>query len=245
MPIRVNFNSFIATEGRPGTLPVTLTGLSAPWDIIAPTTIGQSATSQLDLNRNNSNIWDAVFISPRKFIANVSGMSNPNGGISNNFALDTSRLMVDAQIEMPFFGRAWDFVLQDTSDLTFGQDIDKIEFVIFRINTTNGFPVEAIEQLFFLDENNHIIDSLLTPEQQILAPAPCNGAPDYRVTSPATKMTEITFYKSRMLPLKNCKKIVTREKLQTTNSATDLVKFYSDYNINVRLGLRVKFDVNL
>jgi hypothetical protein len=153
-------------------------------------------------------------------------------------------LNVDAQVELPLFGKAWDFILQDTTDLELGQDMDKIEYMLFKINTSNGFPVEAIQQLLFLDDSDHVIDSLLTPEQQTLSPAPVGVSPDYKVTSSVLKLTEISLYQDRIFRLKNCKKIIVRAKLKTTQSGTQPVKFYSDYSINVRVGLRIKFKVN-
>jgi hypothetical protein len=246
MPIQLNINSFVATNGPPGTTDVPLAGagIPSPWNISGASGIGQVAETQFDLDKTNSNIWDAIAIAPKKFVADISGMSNPGGGISNNFALDTSRLKVDAQIEIPMFGKALNFILGDTIDLEFGQDMDKVEFMLFKINTTNGFPVEAIQQLYFIDEAGHPIDSLLVPEQQTLTAAPCNGAPDYRVTQSVLKSTESRFEHNRVVPLKNCKKIVIRARLLTTQSGTQLVKFYSDYSLLVRIALRVKFNVN-
>jgi hypothetical protein len=241
MPLEISFNNFMAVN-PPST--ITLINLPSPWNITAPSIIGQIATTDYHLNKTNSNIWDAIAMSPEYFVADIHGLSNPGGGISNNFALDTSRLNVDAQVEIPLFGKAWDFVLQDTTDLELGQDLENIEFMLFRLNTTNGFPVEAIQQLIFLDDANHVIDSLLTPEQQTLAPAPCSGTPDYKVTSSVLKLTEITLYNDRIKKLKNCKKVIIRAKLKTTQNGTEPVKFYSDYSINVKVGLRIKFKVN-
>jgi hypothetical protein len=142
------------------------------------------------------------------------------------------------------FGKAWNFILGDTIDLEFGQDMDKVEFMLFNINTTNGFPVEAIQQMYFLNDAGQAIDSLLVPEQQTLTAAPCNGAPDYRVTQSVQKHTESRLEHDRVVPLKNCKKIFIRAKLLTSQSGTELVKFYSDYSLLVRIALRVKFIVN-
>jgi hypothetical protein len=246
MPLQLTFNSFFATDGPVGTSNVALTGtgIPSPWNIGAASGLGQIMETHFDLDKTNSTIWDAIAMAPKKFIADISGLSNPGGGVSNNFALDTSRLNVDAQIEIPMFGKAWNFILGDTIDLEFGQDMDKVEFMLFNINTTNGFPVEAIQQMYFLNDAGQAIDSLLVPEQQTLTAAPCNGAPDYRVTQSVQKHTESRLEHDRVVPLKNCKKIFIRAKLLTSQSGTELVKFYSDYSLLVRIALRVKFIVN-
>lgn len=244
IPAALDFNVFRATSGWNPPYDVPISGVPEPWIINAAGFPGNTALTELHLNKNNSNVYDAIAVSPQDVLLNISGITNPGGSVPTNFALDTSRIRIDAKVELPLFGRAWDFVLQDTTNFEFIEDMDKVEFMEFRINSKNGFPVEAIQQMYFLDENNQIIDSMLIPEQQTLSPAPCGGAPDYRVISPVDKHTESRFENNRLIKLENCRKIVTKAKLKTTNYSNQMVKFYSDYSMLVRVGLRIKFKIN-
>ena len=243
MPVNININTFRAISGWNPPYNITITGIPVPWYINPSSIVGGVTQTEFHLDKTNSNLVDALDISPQHFVTDISGLSNPAGGISTNFALDTSRININAQIELPLFGKCWDFILQDTIDLEFGEDMDKIEFLLFRINTTNGFPVEAIQQLYFVDENNAIIDSLLIPEQQTMLAAPCGGAPEYRVVSSVMKSTESKLEGNRILALENCKKIIVQAKLLTTQNGTQLVKIYSDYSLAMKVGLRTKFKV--
>ncbi len=243
MPVRINLNNLKTSSGINAPYQVLITGVPIPWDINAAPSVGDSATTVFHLYRTNSNIWDAISIAPQWITTNITGLSNPSGVAASNFATASSRFDINTQIELPLDGKAWNFVLQDTIACEFGTDIDAAEYVDFRINTQNGFPVEAITQLFFVDANNHILDSLLTPEQQIVVSALCGGAPEYRVYETVHKLTDTRFEKARMTGIKDTKKIIIRGKLATSQNGTQIVKIYSDYELEVRLAARAKFNV--
>lgn len=247
MPVRINLNDFHATSGYNPPFDVLVTGIPSPWDIGYPSLaqVGQTVTTEHHLNKSNSNVWDAIAISPQWVVTDITGLTNPTGAPAANFALDTSRFSIDAQVELPLHGKAWDFILLDTiDDLTLGEDIDKAEYVTFRINTNNGFPVDAIQQVYFLNEHGVILDSLLVPEQQVVIAAPVGGAPDYRVTEFRHKLTEATIYQDRLVNLKGTKKALIKARLNTLNAGSQQVKIYSDYILELRVAFRAKFRIN-
>ena len=140
------------------------------------------------------------------------------------------------------YGRAWDFELQDTFAFNFGQNIDYIDWVKFKINTDNGFPVDAFIQIYFVDANNVKVDSIFTPIQQVVQSGVVGPAPDYIVISPTHKYTETTIYKDRIAKMLNVKKIFVYSKLATIGNGAETVKFYSFYNINVKLGAQTQIN---
>ena len=245
MPIRINFSNFHSTSGYNPPYVVVVTGYPSPWDINYPSVsqMGQNVQTEFHLSKANSNVWNAIAISPQWFVTDIAGVSNPGGSPAANFVLETSRFGIDAQIELPLFGKAWDFVLQDTMELSFGEDIDQAEYILFRLNTVNGFPVDAIQQVYFLDEFNVVVDSLLTPAQMTVSAAPVGGAPDYRVYEKTHKLTETAFEKNRIANLSRVERAVIRARLNTLNAGSQVVKLFSDYSIEVRLGARIKFRI--
>jgi hypothetical protein len=114
----------------------------------------------------------------------------------------------------------------------------------FRINTDNGFPVDAVMQLYFADENNVILDSLLIPAQQVLAAAPVGPGPDYRVTQPTHARVEARIEQPRLMNLEPTKKVFVVAKCATIYNGTQIVKIYSDYALDVRVGVRAQFKVD-
>jgi hypothetical protein len=250
MPIRVNMNNFRATSTANAPYLVVLTGYPNPWDINAPnlSQIGQIMTTNYTLDKTNSNVKNAINLSPQYFVVDLQGTSNPAGGVSSNFLIDTNRFSIDVQVELPLYGKAWDFRLADTLDFNFGQDakMDMLEWMSIRVNTENGFPVDGKLQIYFLDDNNVIIDSLFLVEsdQQVINAAPVGAGPDYRVTQSSSKMTEVRLEQPRLTGLEPTAKIVVLGRMATIQNGTELVKIYSDYLLDVRLGARAKFNVN-
>jgi len=240
MPININLNNLTATAGISS--PVAITGVPIPWSIAAAPSLGDSSITEFGLNRTNSTIYNAIAILPKYVTTDITGMSNPSGAPASNFATALSRFDINAQVELPLYGKC-NIVLQDTTSATFGTDIDNAEYIEFRLNTQNGFPAQAITQLFFVDSLYHVLDSLLTPEQEILGAALAGGAPDYRVYQSTHALTDIIFVKSRIEGIKNTKRIIIRGKLATSQNGNQIVKFYNDYSLEVRLAARVKFDI--
>jgi len=223
---------------------VSVVGFPNPFTITEPTTIGQVAQTTVLLDKNNSNIKDAINITPRYFAYHFEGHANPSGIYQPNFLLDTSCFKVDIEMELPLFGRAWNFVIQDTIDFTFDK-IEELVYANFKINILNGFPIDAKMQIYITDSLYNPLDSLFNGEQVVISGASVGGAPDYRVTSPSPKYTEVNLSQSRLTNLSNAKKMLIRSKLNTTNSGNDIMKIYSDYIIDVRMAVQAQLKVNL
>ncbi|MEI7595147.1 MAG: hypothetical protein WCK02_05315 [Bacteroidota bacterium] len=243
MPIDVSFNAIKANSPTNAPFVVVLsgTGLPNPFSINAPTIsqVGSSVRDSIYLHKNNSNFDNFINISPRTVTYSLTGLSNPQATPIKNFVLENSRFDVDLQVELPLYGRAWNFVLQDTFDFEFSK-IQEIDWISFKINTTNSFPLESQIQVLFADSNYVVIDSLLNPLQSVVAAGIAGPAPAYKVTVPTNKITETTLTAAKLDKLANCKKIIVRGKLATTNNGNDIVKIYSNYKLDVKLGTRAQ-----
>ncbi|MFA4851322.1 MAG: hypothetical protein WC599_02280 [Bacteroidales bacterium] len=215
-----------------------------PWPIAAPTfaQIGQSIESFLQLNKTNSNIDQAINMAPYFLACHANTLTNPSGNplTDQNFVIDTSKIGLDVELEIPLSGSAWNFVLQDTIDFNMGKDIDKIEWALFKINTTNGFPIDVNMQVYFADSLGNKLDSLFVPIEQVISSGIVGPAPDYRVTSPTHKHTESHLDENKLSHLGNTKKLILYTRLTTINNGSSIIKLYSDYDIDVKIGMQVK-----
>jgi len=203
--------------------------------------MGQIATTTLLLDKNNSTIKPAINIAPQYIVGAISAQSNPSGIPTTNFVLDTSRFTVNAQLELPLWGKAWDFILQDTIAFDYQSTTPMdVEWAEFKLILDNGFPIDGKCQLYFVDSDYAVLDSLLNPFQQALVSAIPGSPPDYRVVSNTKTTTKIRWDGPRWAHLATCKHILVRAYLNTANSGTTIVKIYSDYGLDTRLGVRVQ-----
>lgn len=198
--------------------------------------LGQIGTSvETNLDFNNSNMWEAFNIAPELFYFQFSGLTNPDGNPAvENFVLDESIMSMDVSVEMQLFTAISEYLIEDTLSFSF-DSFDEVETLLFRVNATNGFPLTARLQLYFTDDNYQVIDSLITSEDdKIIDGAPVSGPPDYKVTGPKYKMTDMDITGSRLDHLVAAKYMILRAGLSTTNE--QLVRIYNDYSLQIKIG---------
>lgn len=205
--------------------------------------IGQSVTTEIYLDRNNSNIAQVLNSKPHQIIYQMNALGNPNGQSSNNFATDSSKVEVEIEMELPLHGAVSELVIQDTMDFNFEQDIQMIEEAMFRLDIENGFPIDANVQLYFTDAHHNILDSLVVGNTNIISSGAL--ASNGKVSQPSHKVTDIFMDASRIDNIRQVEKVIIRGEMSTTQNGSTPVKIYSDYFLNVRLGAQTKLNINL
>ncbi len=247
MPLAVNIDLLEAVRSKPpqNTIQITGPAIPNPWNILYPgiSQAGQGVQTMLKIDKDSSNIKDALNISPQSINSMLSAEANQPGITQQNFAFDTSRFIVDARVELPLWGTAEGFSIVDTIPLDIGEDFknpDQIEWVLFKIYCCNDFPVDAYLQIYFTDENNIIVDSLLSPYQQFVHSALPGPPPDYIVTQGYTKIITTKIEKERIREFHRIKNAIIHAKLDTFSNASQIVKFYSFYKMHVMLGAQVQ-----
>ncbi len=247
-PVNINVNQLYGTStvNPPYQINVTST-LYNPLNVPYPSLLqfGQTIENISELNSSNSNIQQLIGISPRKFIFNITGTTNPTANQSiPNFVLDTSRVGAKIQVEFPLYGKIKGFTYQDTAEFSYN-NLDEIESVLLRINTINGFPLDAHLQIYCVDTNYVIKDSLLNPFQQIVYSGICGPAPDFHVQTPTANITDILLDENRLHRLVGVKHLLIRASLWSYNYTNQDVKVYMDNYLDLKLGAKVKFKYNI
>ena len=125
----------------------------------------------------------------------------------------------------------------------YNDDINEIKRLIFRIILTNGFPVEIENQIYFTDENYNYLDSMFTNTQLITGATDTDG--DGKVNPVENAPLDIEFTKDKVQNIENAKYLITRGRINTTNSENqESVKFYVDYLFDAKLGVIVDIETN-
>ncbi len=244
LPIQAKVDKFQAQNGS-AVVNVTDFPTTNPFTINSPTInqVGQSIETIIP-NFPSTDLAQAINISPKKIIYNINGKANPlNDPTKPNFVLDTSNFSVTVHIELPLVGKVGGFILQDTIDFDL-KNIKDIDEANFRINTWNAFPLNANIQVYFCDFFYGVLDSLVTNGQDIITAGAINPLTQM-VASPTFKFSEYTMLKSRLRKIENAKKILVRAKLTTPGySSGQIIKVSSNDYLDVKLGLKVKANIN-
>ncbi len=255
MPIEMSFSDFttITPAANPSTqtFPFTTSASLNPVTINSPTVVGQSAPTDIFLDKTNSNVNDIINTTPEKILFGLTAKTNPNGSSAQNFITDQSQFDMDMEIELPLWGNASYFSVEDTADLNFSElynEFDEIEYIKIRFNVDNGMPTDVKFQLFFADSNKVRIDSLFTILDEdydfygrdIVASGKLDD--NGKVYEKTHKFTEMKFDRARLQGLKDTRYIMFRGWVKTTNGGNTDVRFYSDYAIDMKVGFLAKFN---
>jgi hypothetical protein len=206
---------------------------------------GQTISDSLVLDRNNSNLPDFIASSPDSIAVEGSAEIVQLPGTATTFIRNDSRYSVSAEIEVPLWGKADFLILLDT--LTFDYltsslpPPEEIEKLIIRTSITNSFPVTAYPQIYLLDENRVLIDSLFTGSEKIEGATDTNG--DGKADPEKQAPVDIDLPRSKIDNLFATRFILVKGSIMTTDFPAIDVKLYSTYFLDYNVGLIAQIKV--
>lgn len=247
LPVKFETNQLYAYSKQtpPYTVDIELFGPGIPniFDIQSPDISQMGRAVETNLDFTQANFAEAFNIGPQTLFYDLSGYTNfDQDTTSQNFILNDSRVVLDVDLEFELFGSIADFTVEDTVLLDLNENPSELDYLLFRLNINNGFPLEATAQIYFANSSYQVLDSLITDDNYILAGAQVGPAPAYKVTEPTRKITDIMIDNERIKNITDARYMFFRTALSTTNQG--LIKIYDDYNLEMKLGTIVGFTVD-
>lgn len=208
--------------------------------IPAAPAVGDSAYLEYYFTQNNSNVKDIVNDQFDKIYYDVNASVNPNGP-AYNFAALNSTVEVIADVELPFWGYSDHFTIVDTVEVPFDEAEDfaqTVEKGLLRVNTVSHFPVDGLLKLYFADSNYVVIDSVLTDGAYVIQSGVVNA--DGKTIAATQTNNDIELDRDRIDALFQSRYLFLAADITTTDDANRNIKLYTEDNIEIRIGLRVK-----
>jgi hypothetical protein len=245
----IKIEQLTAQSNITGTTHITGSAINTNIPVLYPSLaeIGQSKSTTIQLDKTNSENLLTIFNpAPKKIIFKMSGAINPSGE-SANFVTDSSYVKIRGEVEIPMEGKITNFVLLDTianieypEINTNGKSITILS-AGFNVAVSNGFPMNARIQMYFLDESNVVLDSLFASPHSIPS-----GAVDAagKVATPTDIFIKEFYNEARYSRITGSKKAVIYAYFSTVNNGTEPVKIYSSYKIKSNIGIDVKANVS-
>jgi hypothetical protein len=242
LPMKIEAERFTAYHSQgsnPDSVEINLFGPDSTnvFNINSPD-CGFNLPASTEILMNNSNILDALNISPNKVYIKLNGKFNDgvdSSTITNCFR-DTSDISIRVKVELDLFGSISAFKIADTIDFSI-ESVDNLNAIEFRIEIINGFPINAAAQVVFIDQNHQPLYSLFPTEEDIIVSATSGGPPDYKVIQPTRKETIILIEGDAMESVLKASQIIFTSSFSTESN--NLVKIYSDYNIDLALSAKL------
>jgi len=212
---------------------------------------GQLIQTLIQLDRTNSNVQTVFNPAPNKIIFQMTGTINPAGNTGTlDFVTDSSKINIAGEVQVPMQGYVKQLVLLDTiRNMTYpslaipGNNNVSILKAGFNINLQNGFPMNARLQMYFLDSNGKVIDSLFSAGTQLIA----SGAIDNtgKVTTPTNTFFKEVFTEQRYNTITTqSSTAVLYAFFNTANNGTTSVSIYPSYQIKANIGIDVQANVS-
>lgn len=240
------FNGLFSKNASGNIVPLTMSDNTM--DIAKAIDLGNQAQhviTKKTLNSGNSNITDFISNLPNKIIYDLdvvlNGVDNPSNHIDTivnnppNFLYYESGMTANLNMEIPLSFIADSLVLVDTLDFSFNsQGNGEVESGLFKLLVDNGFPFDATTTLYFMDDNNNLIDSLWKDQTILRGQVDGNG----RVSNTTQSVIEFNIPKERMDLIKTATQIYVVAGFHTFDATDPLAehyKIYSNYNFRVKL----------
>lgn len=214
----------------------------SPINVAGATVAGQSVVSKYTIDSTNSTVQNLFNPAPNQVIYNGSVMVNGGGtGAVYNFVTDTSSIALTAAAELPAWFNIINFSLQDTTKLLLPEDTSVLQKAEFKMLMDNAFPLYGRIQLYFVDENYNVLDSLVPTAADIIAQAPVDAAG--RVSGRTSQVTTFTMTHDHYNAMASkVRYALIRGQLKT--SGTNSVKIQSSNNLIVKLAFRFTLNVS-
>ena len=251
VPIGLSFSQLEVTDRNNNRIPVTGTGVPAvtdPMIIKYPSLDEEGITVQdsLVLNSTNSNLTDILASNPGSIDITASAGIISLPGQTSTFIRYNSGIDVSASLKLPLYGKAEFLVLLDTIIFDYLSTTlpipEEIERLIVQVNITNSFPVTLIPQVYLLDADRVLLDSLFTGQERI------DGAVDTNGDGKADPYNQDPIYidlpRNKINTLSETHYIITRGEITTSNYPSDDVRFYSTYYLDYNIGLIAQLQIN-
>ena len=115
---------------------------------------------------------------------------------------------------------------------------DNVERGLLRVNTVSHFPVDGLLKLYFADTAYSVIDSVLTDGSYIIRSGIVNA--DGKTIGSTQTNNDIELDTVRINSLFASRYLLLAADFTTTDDAQRNIKLFTEDNIEVRIGLRVK-----
>lgn len=191
-------------------------------------------STHYDFNLDNSNFKQMIENLPDKLEYSLDVSTDPLGNVSsgNDFVYNGYGFNANLDLEIPLSVMATNLTLTDTISF----NLDKpggysVNSGILTLYADNGFPFSAAAQIYLIDENSVITDSLMTSNNTI-SPAPLD-AQDI-ATGTEESVIKIPVSGSRIDHLYNAKRIILVVKFNTAHQG-HYIKIFSNYAIDMKL----------
>ncbi|MGE5424590.1 MAG: hypothetical protein ACM3N9_04455 [Syntrophothermus sp.] len=193
-----------------------------------------------NLNTNNS-MNSFINIKPDRVYYKLKAELNPNN-TGSNFLRDTSSFKADLKVKFPLYGYFDNLTVQDTFPFNLAEQKD-ITQMLLRTAITNGLPLMARMQVYFVDDRFNKLDSLTGTDNIFIKEAPVDPATHLPYHGMyGVKDTSFLLDEARIKKLQQAKKMLVKAVMNTSGGGQSPVKIKADQALKLRFSAMIKIN---
>ncbi len=245
IPVEVQLPRVVATPSS-GEAPVNLEFTEGHPFVVPGLKIGQTgrADTVIRINNTTSNIDDFLNCEPSGISYEVVARTYSASDVAQHFILDSSRFDFSLEFLLPLDFKTTAYSLQDT--LAFNMDstlqTSTIRELEIMLHTHNELPLELGVQVYMLDDNYGLVDSIFNQEVILLQASSTDASGN--LIEAGEELNRIELSTDRIDRLKETSYLRFVARLITAEEGSKFVKFYSRYSLDFELAMRGKFRIN-
>lgn len=243
LPVGLSFKDFnFYTEENGTPIPVTGSAIDNEQIIDAPTIneYGQFKMDTIFIDGNTTNLPELLGKPIHHISLGGTMRTNPEDITRKNFVGADQTFTAEVDLSIPLDLRLRNLEFTDTMDFKLDdalpQELDPQSAELL-LNFTNGFPLDASLQLYFMDETKTIIDSAFTNQFQLIS---ANTDTNGKVNEKVQSKNVLSLSKEKFTQIKKASYMILWAKFQTENAdqSDKTVKIYSDYTLGLDVGVK-------
>lgn len=200
--------------------------------------VGELKETVYVFNKDNSNIDSILGTGPTMINFDVNAVPNPDQNTDlRGFISCESEYIVKIKADLPIYGRANDFGAQDTFDLNFNSYKD-IKSAEFKIVTENELPLDIGMQIYFVKNNNTIVDSLFGETTTLIGSPDIDGEGNSIGSNREEILVPVDAERFQILSTE-AKKVLVSTFFSTTDNGEVPVKPLANQKVEVRMGMKL------
>jgi hypothetical protein len=240
-----NMNSFVQqlvyidTDGNENE--VLFNPTSVQPTLTAPTVVGETVTTFSKLTNEDGYISELLSPTEKDLVYEIFAVINNNSNGEQSFIHRDFGIAANLDVEIPLYGRVGNINFNDTLEFDLGSNLSQIDSLTIKTNMESYFPANAYLQVYFLDEDYSLTDSLYSGGFDLpLIAAPELGADGRPLSDEALLTTkEANVIPSTINNIVNSKYIVLKYSFESANFDDEAnVKIFEDYYINAKVGFQ-------
>lgn len=245
LPITAKITDIYVMSGGGNKIPIQIDQFKDTFTLNYTTNIGQTATTEYLIDRNNSNIDEILSAAPQEIVYEVSFTANSQDIVGPNVLYDYTTVKQYSRLELPFDIRILHYTVEATGGLELNQFKKDLEKEGATLNWAEGvselineMPLNAFVQVYFDDSlTNRVIDSAFN--QEYFLPAAQIDASG-TVIAPAKSSQTNHFDADRYNRIASANRYRMQVRLRTAeeNSNLPFVSFYDFQKLRLKMGFR-------